>query len=62
MWWTPSAGTVVASHRLTEVKHCLQVHVTSDERRFYVAFSGIFAETRRTFEPTVKGTNLVILS
>jgi outer membrane protein assembly factor BamB len=39
-------GTVVASHRLAEVKHCLQVHVTSDERRFYVAFSGIFADTR----------------
>ena len=39
-------GAVIASGRLPQVKHCLQVHVTSDESRFYLAFSGTFADAR----------------
>ena len=39
-------GTVIASQRLVEVKHCLQVHVTGDENRFYVAFSDTFGDAR----------------
>jgi PQQ-like domain len=40
------AGAVLASGHVEEVKRCLQVYVVGDEKRFYVAFSGIFAETR----------------
>ena len=39
-------GTVIASERLLQVKHCLQVHATGDESRFYVAFSDTFADAR----------------
>lgn len=39
-------GTVMATSHLPQVKHCVQVHVTGDERRFYLAFSGTFADAR----------------
>jgi len=39
-------GSIVATNRISQVKHCVQVHVTNDESRFYVAFSGTLAEAR----------------
>jgi outer membrane protein assembly factor BamB len=32
-------GRVLSTDRLPQVKHCVQIHVASDESRFYVAFS-----------------------
>jgi hypothetical protein len=39
-------GAVIASSRIARIEHCLQVHVTSDESRFYLAFSTTFADSR----------------
>jgi hypothetical protein len=39
-------GTTIGSFRVAGVERCLQVHVTSDENRFYLAFSKTFADSR----------------
>ena len=37
-------GRVLSTDRVPQVKHCVQIHVSSDETRFYVAFSGTLAD------------------
>ncbi len=39
-------AAIVASDRVPTVKHCVQVYATGDQSRFYMAFSGIFADVR----------------
>lgn len=43
-------GAVLSTDRLPQVKHCVQIHVASDENRFYVAFSSTLAGIRN-FRP-----------
>ncbi len=39
-------GAVLSKDRLPQVKHCVQIHVASDENRFYLAFSSTLADMR----------------
>jgi outer membrane protein assembly factor BamB len=39
-------GTTISSFRVAGAERCLQVHVTSDENRFYLAFSRTFTDAR----------------
>jgi outer membrane protein assembly factor BamB len=43
-------GRVLSTDRLPQVKHCVQIHATSDEKRFYLAFSSTLADMRN-FRP-----------
>ena len=38
-------GEPVTTEKIAGIEHCLQLYATSDERRFYIAFSKPFAET-----------------
>jgi outer membrane protein assembly factor BamB/tetratricopeptide (TPR) repeat protein len=40
-----STGDLVTTQMIAGTEHCLQLHSTRDERRFYVAFSKPFAES-----------------
>ena len=40
-----TTGDRVTTENIPGVEHCLQVYTTSDERRFYVAFSKPFADS-----------------
>jgi outer membrane protein assembly factor BamB len=37
-------GVVLSKYRLPQVKRCVQIHVASDENRFYLAFSSTLAD------------------
>jgi outer membrane protein assembly factor BamB/tetratricopeptide (TPR) repeat protein len=39
-------GTTIGTFRIAGIERCLQVHMTSDESRFYLAFSKTYADSR----------------
>jgi hypothetical protein len=40
-----ASGALVTSEKIAGTEHCLQMYATSDERRFYLAFSKPFADS-----------------
>jgi outer membrane protein assembly factor BamB len=40
-----ATGGIVSTEKIAGTEHCLQLYATSDERRFYVAFSKPFADS-----------------